>query len=324
MLIVEVAAFGGPEVLVPREVPDLVAEPGQVVIDVAVVPVLFLDTQIRSGHASGWFPIQPPYVPGAGVAGRVAAVGDDVDASWMGRPVVADTGGQGGYAERAAVPAEALVPIPDGLGLEEAAALQHDGRTALKLLEVAGIESSETALVTAAAGGLGILAVQLAHQTGARVVGAARGGRKLEAAHHAGADLLVDYSEAGWAKRALEATGGTGFDVVFDGAGGQLGREAFGSVRPGGRFLGYGAPSGGFAAVGPEEPNRHQVTMFGIQEVQFDPTEGRRLAALALSEGAAGRLTPNIGQTRPLRAASEAHAAIEGREVIGKTLLIAS
>jgi NADPH2:quinone reductase len=66
------------------------------------------------------------------------------------------------------------------------------------------------------------------------------------------------------------------------------------------------------------------VTMFGIQEVQFDPTEGRRLAALALSEGAAGRLTPNIGQTRPLRAASEAHAAIEGREVIGKTLLIAS
>lgn len=322
MLIVEVEAFGGPEVLAGREMPDLAAEPGQVVIDVAVVPILFLDTQIRSGHASDWFPVKPPYVPGVGVAGRVASVGADVDAGWVGEPVVAGTGGRGGYAEQAMVPAEELIPIPDGLGIQEAAALQNDGRTAVRLFEVAEIQSGGTVLITAAAGGLGVLAVQLAHRAGARVVGAARGRPKLDAARHSGADVVVDYSEPGWAERAVEVTGGIGFDVVFDGVGGRLGREAFETARPGGRFLGYGAPSGGFAAIDPEEPARRQVTTFGIEDVQFEPAEGRRLTALALSEGAAGRLRPLIGQVFPLGAAAEAHAAIEAREVIGKTLLI--
>lgn len=322
MLIVEVEAFGGPEVLAGRDVPDLMAEPGQAVIDVAVVPVLFLDTQIRSGHASDWFPIKPPYVPGVGVAGRVASVGEDVDAGWVGKPVVAGTGGRGGYAEQAVVPVEELVPIPDGLGVEEAAALQNDGRTAVRLFEVAEIQPGGTVLVTPAAGGLGILAVQLAYQGGARIVGAARGRRKLDAARDSGADVVVDYSEPGWGQRAIEATGGAGFDVVLDGVGGQLGREAFETVRPGGRFLGYGAPSGGFAAIDPEEPNRRRITTFGIADVQFEPAEGRRLTAVALSEGAAGTLRPLIGQVFPLGAASEAHAAIEGREVIGKTLLV--
>jgi NADPH2:quinone reductase len=322
VLIVEVEAFGGPEVLVGREVPDLVAEPGQVVIDVAAVPVLFLDTQIRSGRASAWFPIKPPYVPGVGVAGRVAAGGEGVDGSWVGRSVVAGTGGRGGYAEHAVVSAEELIPIPDGLGLEEAAALQNDGRTALRLFEVAEIQPGGTVLVTAAAGGLGVLAVQLAHRAGARVVGAARGRHKLTVAGNAGADVAVDYSEPGWAQRALEATAGLGFDVVLDGVGGQLGREAFETVRPGGRFLGYGAPSGGFAVIDPGEPARRQVAVFGIGDVQFEPAEGRRLTALALAEGAAGRLRPLIGQVFPLGAASEAHAAIEGRAVVGKTLLI--
>jgi NADPH2:quinone reductase len=322
MLIVEVEAFGGPEVLACREVPDLVAGPGEAVIDVAVVPVLFLDTQIRSGHASDWFPIKPPYVPGVGVAGRVASVGDGADAGWVGRPVVAGTGGRGGYAEQAAVPAEELVPIPDGLGVEEAAALQNDGRTALRLFQAAEIQPGGTVLVTAAAGGLGVLAVQLAHRAGARVVGAARGRPKLDVALDAGADVVVDYSEPSWAQHAIGSTGGNGFDVVLDGVGGQLGREAFEAARSGGRFLGYGAPSGGFATIDPEEPARRQVTMFGIEDVQFEPVEGRRLMALALAEGATGRLRPLIGQVFPLGAASEAHAAIEGRKVMGKTLLI--
>jgi NADPH2:quinone reductase len=144
----------------------------------------------------------------------------------------------------------------------------------------------------------------------------------LTVARDAGAGVAVDYSEPGWAQRALEATGGLGFDVVLDGVGGQLGREAFETVRPGGRFVGYGAPSGGFAAIDPEEPTRRQVTVFGIGDIQFEPAEGRRLTALALAEGVAGRLRPLIGQVFPLGAASEAHAAIERRAVVGKTLLI--
>jgi NADPH:quinone reductase len=321
MLIVGVEAFGGPEVLVAREVPDLVAQPGQVVVDVAVVPVLFVDTQIRSGHATDWFPIKPPYIPGVGVAGRVASVGRDVDAGWVGRPVAADTGGRGGYAEQAVVPVDELIPVPEGLGVEKAAALLNDGRTAVRLFEMAEVQPGGTVLVTAAAGGLGVLAVQLAYQAGARVVGAARGRPKLEAASDAGADVVVDYSEPGWAQRAVEASGGLGFDVAFDGVGGPLGREAFETVRPGGRFFGYGAPSGGFAAIDPEEPTRRQVARFGIEDVQFESAEGRRLATVALSEGVAGRLRPLIGQVFPLGAASEAHAAIEARTVMGKTLL---
>jgi NADPH2:quinone reductase len=175
---------------------------------------------------------------------------------------------------KAVVPAEELIPIPDGLGVEEAAALQNDGRTAVRLFEVAEIQPGGTVLITAAGGGLGVLAVQLAHQAGARVVGAARGRPKLDAARDSGADVVVDYSEPGWSQRAVEATGGLGFDVVLDGVGGQLGREAFETVRRGGRFVGYGAPSGGFAAIDPEEPTRRQVMMFGIEDVRFEPAEG--------------------------------------------------
>src|SRR4030088_3192962 len=100
-LIVEVRRFGGPEVLIPVTVPDLVAGPGQAVISFRVADVGFVDTLIRSGRAAGWFPIRPPYVPGGGVAGQVTSVGPGVDAGWAGRRVIAHTGrdgGSGGYA----------------------------------------------------------------------------------------------------------------------------------------------------------------------------------------------------------------------------------
>jgi NADPH2:quinone reductase len=236
---------------------------------------------------------------------------------------VADTGGRGGYAEQAVVAVDALRPVPEGLSLEAAAAVQQDGRTALRLFELARIRPGQAVMVTAAAGGLGALAVQLAHQAGARVVGAARGTRKLDAARDGGADVVVDYSEPGWSKRARDAIGGLALDVVFDGVGGQTGREAFEATGPGSRFLAYGAPSGGFAAIDPEEPKRRGVTVLGIEQVQFSPADGRRLTARALTETAEGRLRPLIGQTFPLAGAADAHAAIEAREVVGKTLLIA-
>ncbi len=157
MLVVEAETYGGPEVLTTREVPDLIPEPGQVVITVSVVPVLYLDTQIRSGHAAAWFPMKTPYIPGVGVAGHVGGVGDGVDPAWLGRAVVADTGGRGAYAEQAVVAVDALRPVPEGLSLEEAAAVQQDGRTALRLFELARIRPGQTVMVTAAAGGLGIL-----------------------------------------------------------------------------------------------------------------------------------------------------------------------
>lgn len=170
MRVVQATRFGGPEVLVISETADPVAGPGQAVVDVSVAPVLFVETQIRRGWGREWFPVTPPYVPGNGVAGTVISVGEGVDPGWVGRHVVTDTGergGNGGYAEQAVVSAERLIPLPDGLGLHEAAALLHDGRTALRITEVVRIRPGEWVLVLAAAGGLGILLVQLAHAAGA-------------------------------------------------------------------------------------------------------------------------------------------------------------
>jgi len=322
MRMVQVTRFGGPEVLVTSEAPDPVAGPGQVVVDVSVAPVLFVETQIRRGWGGEWFKVKPPYVPGFGVAGQVISVGEGVDPGWVGRHVVTNTHEGGGYAEQAVAPAEGLIPVPDGLGLREAAALLHDGTTALGLAEGARIRPKEWVLVVAAAGGLGILLMQLAHVAGARVIGAARGKRKLDLARELGADAVVDYSEPGWPERVRDAARGTGPDVVFDGVGGQIGRAAFEVTARGGRFSAHGAPSGAFAPIDPQEAERRGVTVRGIEQVQFAPADAKRLAERALSEAAAGRIRPVIGQTFPLERAADAHAAIEARGVIGKTLLL--
>jgi NADPH2:quinone reductase len=323
MLVVEVTEFGGPEVLVPRRVPDPAPGPGQVVVRASVADVLFVDILIRSGLGVDFFPIRPPYVPGNGVAGSVTATGDGVDPSWAGRPVVARTGGNGGwggYAEQALIAVSDLIPVPDGLGLPEAGALLHDGATAESLLERAAVRPAESVLVTAAAGGMGVLLVQLASAAGARVIGAARGARKLEVVRAAGAELALDYSEPGWAEQVNEFTAGRGADVVFDGAGGRLGGAAFGVTAAGGRFSAHGVGDGGFAAFDLEEAARRGITVHGIP--QHEPADLRRLAARALAAAAAGRIGPIIGQTFPLERAADAHTALEARTAIAKTLLL--
>ena len=301
MLVTEVGRFGGPEVLTPRRVPDPGAGPRQVVIQAAAADVLLVDAMIRSGRGVAFFPIRPPYVPGNGVAGFVIATGDDVDSAWAGRAVVAHTGGSGGsggYAERAVVAADDLIAVPPGLGLREAAALLHDGATAFGLLELAAIKPGQWVLVTAAAGGMGVLLVQLARSAGGLVIGAARGRAKLEVVRAAGAEAAVDYSEPGWTTRVREVTAGHGADVVFDGAGGALGRAAFEVTAPGGRFSAHGMSDGGFARVDSGDAARRGITMHGIEP--YEPAVFRRLAGAALTEAAAGRLRPVIGQTFPL------------------------
>ena len=155
-------------------------------------------------------------------------------------------GGWGGYVEQAVVAASDLIPVPDGLGLPEAGALLHDG----------------------------VLLVQFASAAGARVMGAARGARKLEVVRAAGADLALDYSEPGWVKQVEEFTGGSGADVVFDGAGGALGGAAFGVTAAGGRFSAHGVSDGGFAAIDPDDAARRGITVHGIP--QHEPADLRR------------------------------------------------
>jgi NADPH2:quinone reductase len=321
MRAVQATTFGGPEVLEMVDVPAPVPRAGQVLVAVTVAPVLYVDTQIRAGLAREWFPVTPPYVPGQGVAGRVVAVGEGTGASWVDRLVVASTTGSGGYLEETVLPAESLVGIPGGLGAAEAAALLHDGQTAVGLMEALSPRPGEWVLVTAAAGGMGALLVQLARQAGARVIAAAGARRKLELAGRLGAEQTVSYAEPDWASQVLAITDGAGPSVVFDGVGGRTGREAFGVTARGGRFSAHGTPGGGFAVIDPGQAAEREITVSGIAEVQFGPEKGRRLISRALTEAAAGRLHPVIGQRFPLAEAAEAHRAIEARAVIGKTLL---
>jgi NADPH:quinone reductase len=322
MRVVEVVRFGGPEVLVPGKAPDPVAGPGQVVIGVLVADTLFVETRIRRGEGGEFFRVTPPYVPGAGVAGTVISVGEGVDPVWVGRRVVTRTERFGGYAERAVAAADGLVAVPDGLELRHAAALIHDGLTAMIVLEDARIRPGEWVLVTAAAGGMGSLLVQLAHAAGARVIGAARGGRKLDLVGRLGADVVADYTEPGWTDRVRAVTGGRGADVVFDGAGGPVGAAAFEVTAAGGRFSAHGSPAGGFAAVEPAAARRRGITVRGIGDIHAGMVHGKRFTERILAEAAAGRVRPVIGSTFPLERAADAHAAIEAREVLGKALLL--
>jgi NADPH:quinone reductase len=330
MMAIQARQFGGPDVLTPVRLPAPVPGPGEAAIAVSVADVLFLDTMIRSGLARDAFPQRPPYIPGNGVAGHVAAVGDGVDPAWTGRPVVARTGphgGSGGYAERALVPASRLVAVPEGVDLRAAAALMHDGATAVGLLAGTPVKPGETVLVVGAAGGMALLLAQLASAAGARVIGAARlvgaprRTEKLDAIRRSGAEVVVDYGSPDWPGRVAEASGGAGPDVVFDGVGGSLGGAAFGIVADGGRFSAHGAPGGGFARVSAREAEDRGVTVRGIEQVQHSPGRHEELITDVLADAAAGRLRPVIGQVFRLERAADAHTALAARSAIGKTLL---
>jgi NADPH:quinone reductase len=323
MRVVRALRFGGPEVLVADREPEPVAGPGQVVVEVSVAAIDFVQTQLRRGWTPGPPLPTPPYVPGSSIAGHVGSVGEGVNPGWIGRRVVGHTAsGGGGNAERAVVAVEELVPVPAGLGLPEAAALLDDGPTALGLVTGAGVGPGEWVLVEAAAGGVGGLLVQLARAAGARVVGAARGRPKLELARALGAEAVVDYSEPGWPERVRAAAGGRGVDVVFDGVGGRIGREALDAVAPEARFSVHGAASRAVTVVDPPEARRRRVTVIGLEQLATFGTGARERLDHVLAEAAAGRITPTIGRVFPLERADAAHAAIEAREVLGKTLLL--
>jgi NADPH:quinone reductase len=323
MRVVRATAFGDPEVLQPGEAAEPEPGPGELLVDVAVAEVLFLDTQLRAGWGGEYFAIRPPFVPGVGVAGTVVALGDGVAAHWEGAQVIASSSAAGeynggGYAERAVVAAEAAHAVPDGVGLQDAIAALHDGRTALSRIERAQLAAGDRVLVTAAGGGLGVWLVPLAAAAGATVAAAARGERKLALARDRGAHVAIDYSSDDWSNRVRAELGGV--DVVFDGAGGQIGGEALRLTVAGARFLSYGAASGDFPDVG-AEAERRGVRVIGLHD-QMPPVEQRRLTAAALDLIAAGEIRPLIGQVVPLERAAEAHAAIAARRVPGKTLLV--
>ncbi|MEU4805996.1 zinc-binding dehydrogenase [Actinosynnema sp. NPDC023587] len=312
MRAVWLTEFGGPEVLVAGEAPEPVAGPGQVLVAVAYANITFVETQYRA-TGRGPFGIEPPGILGNGVGGVVTEVGPGADAGLVGQRVVTSTGGSGGYAERVAVDASGVFAVPDGVPLDTAVALLADGRTALLNLRAVGPVAGQRVLVLAAAGGVGTLLVQLAGAAGAAVVGASGGPDKRDVVRALGADDAVDYLRPDWARRAGPV------DVVFDGVGGPLGRAAFELLRPGGRMSSYGSASGEWAAVDPDRAAARGVAL--VPGDRPAPQLVRELVREVLGLAARRAVRPVIGRRFPLADAAAAHAAIEARSTVGKTLL---
>jgi len=312
---------GPPDVLQPVELPDPEPAAGQVLVAVEAAAITFIDTQMRAGTSPR--PLPPdafPAVLGNGVAGTVAAVGDGVPETWTGVGVVATTGGRGGYANRAVAAASDLHRIPAGLDGRRAVALVADGRTALGLARAAAIRPGETVAVTAAGGGVGSILVQLAGNAGATVVALAGDARKLDLACGLGAAVAINYRDGDWAEQVAGAAPG-GIDVAFDGVGGATSGPLVERMSPGGRYLPHGASSGSWSDVGTLAAGRG-VTVVPFASIGGGPEGLNRLIDEALDLAAAGRIRPTIGQTYPLDQAAAAHAAIEARTALGKTLLI--
>lgn len=177
-------------------------------------------------------------------------------------------------------------------------------------------QPGEAALVEGAAGGVGSLLVQMAKNAGARVVAVASGAQKLDLARQLGADAAIAYREPDWVDRVRAEVGGV--DVVYDGVGGQTGRDAFTLLKPAGRFCAFGMASGSFASI--PDAARPDVTRSKIAALTRQQTV--ELVRSVLAQAVDGRLRPVIGHRFPLERADDAHAAIEGRSTLGKTLLV--
>jgi NADPH2:quinone reductase len=311
MRLIRQFEFGPAGVLRYEEAPDLAPAAGQVRIAVTACGVHVIDTTIRSGQQGGAFPSPAlPMTPGREVAGVVDLLGEGVDQVWLGQRVTAHLGmASGGYASQANAGVEALIPVPAGLTDAQAVALLGTGRTALGVLELARLTADDVVLVTAAAGGLGSLFVQAAHNAGAKVIAAAGGPAKLKLVE---AEVHADYLLPGWAEGLpLKPT------VVLDGVGGEVGRTALKLLGPGGRIVMFGWSSGS-----PIELNAMDLfgrTAIGALGRSIDM---KALAAKALADAAAGKWRPLIGEPFALADAAQAHHAIETRATVGKTVLL--
>lgn len=311
---------GGPNVLHPITLPD--PEPGaeQVRVAVEAAAITFIDTLIRSGS-----PVAPPatfpVILGNGVGGQIDRVGPGVDPAWIGTRVVTTTGGTGGYASLALARVADLHRVSEPLGLPEATALLADGRTAVGLHRAAGIVPGETVVITAAAGGVGSILVQLAKASGAYVIALAGSTSKLDHASSLGADMTVNYRDHDWTSRLRSAAPG-GVDVVFDGIGADTTAALLALVRPGGRYVQHGAAGGSWGTIEPAATADKNVTVIPLAAIGASPEELLSFTERALDLAARGAIRPTIGQAFPLDDAAAAHAAIGSRATIGKTLLL--
>ncbi len=321
MRAIRVYETGGREKLVYDELPLPEPGPDQVRVKVAAVGVNFIDVY----HRSGLYPLPLPFTPGSEIAGFVDAVGDAVTDFAVGEPV-ASAAAIGAYAEYALVPASKLVRVPAQLDPQLAAAAILQGMTAHYLAySTFPLKPGDTTLIHAAAGGVGLLLVQMAKKIGARVFGTVGSAEKAALARAAGADEVILYRQEDFSAAVRSFTDGRGVDVVYDSVGVATYEASLNCLRPRGYLVLFGQSSG---AVPPLNPlllsskgslflTRPTLTHYTATREELDWRAGDLFGWLA-----AGELTLRIDRTYPLAEAAEAHRALESRETAGKVLLI--
>lgn len=320
MKAIRIARTGGPEVLVVEDVETPAPGRGEVRVRVHYSGVNFIDTYQRTGL----YPVSLPFTPGSEAAGEVDAAGADVTDFRPGDRV-AYASEPGTYAEFSIVRASRLVAVPAEVALETAAAVMLQGMTAHYLAcDTFPLAPEHCALVHAAAGGVGLLLVQVARLRGARVIGTTSTRQKAELARAAGADEVVLYTEESFVERARAATGGRGVDVVYDSVGATTFHDSLRALRPRGMLVSFGQSSG---AVPPIEPlllsrlGSLFLTRPMLAHYTAERPELLRRAGDVLGWVRDGRLDVRIDRVLPLADAAAAHRLLESRATSGKLLL---
>jgi len=321
MKAIQVMRPGAPEVMQYVDLPQPQPKPNEAIVRIIAAGINFIDVYNREGR----YKTPLPFVPGQEGAGEVSAVGADVRGISVGDRV-AYTSVLGSYAEYAAVPADRLVKIPAGVSEREAAAAMLQALTAHYLVyDTYPLKKGETVLIHAAAGGVGLLLVQMARNIGARILATVSTGDKAKLARAAGADEVILYSQADFEAETKRLTGGNGVDVIYDSVGKTTFEKGLNLLRPRGMMVLFGGSSG---AVPPLDPitltskGSLYLTRPSLGHYIITAQELQQRAAAVFDMIRDGKLKLRIEHIYPLAQAVEAHRDLEGRKTTGKLLLI--
>jgi NADPH2:quinone reductase len=323
MKAIQVKQAGAPEVLELTDLPIPQPKENEAVVNVAASGVNFIDIY----HREGRYKLPLPFIAGQEGSGTVTAVGPNVSGIKPGDRV-AWAMIQGSYAEYIAAPADRFVPIPDRVADRTAAAAMLQGMTAHYLChDTYPLKRGETALVHAAAGGVGLLLVQMAHNIGARVIGTVSTEEKAQLAREAGADEVILYTKSDFEAETKRLTGGKGVDVVYDSVGKTTFEKGLNILRPRGYMVLFGGSSGAvapFDLIQLSQKGSLFVTRPSLGHYVLTAEELRKRASAVFEMIAAGKLKLRIAHTYPLTEAAQAHRDLEGRKTTGKILLLPS
>lgn len=324
MKAIQFKQYGSPNVLRVINLARPVPKKKDVLIKVEAIGVNYADTARREGAYVVDTPL--PFIPGSEVAGEVVELGEEVEGIKVGMKVVTLLGSHRatGYAEYTLADSRGLIPLPDGVDLKQAAALPLQGLTAYHILKTMGrIEKGETVVVHAAAGGVGTLAVQLAKKFGANVIATASSDEKLAIAKRLGADVLINYTEAGWQNKVMEETK-HGADVILEMVGGSIFYDSLHCLAPFGRLVFYGMASGQPVKFNPGRlmEKNQSVMGFFLPQMMAKPSLYQQSLQELLTYMKNGELELLIGGTYPLEDAAHVHRLLQGRKTTGKLILV--